>query len=51
MKILPWLCESCGAKWVDGLFTTWDTCPECEQEGAVFHESTREIREDDVFYE
>lgn len=47
-KVFPWVCTSCGNKWVDNLFVTWGNCPECE--GESLHESVRELKDDDEWY-
>ncbi|SLK16785.1 hypothetical protein SAMN06272722_110249 [Paenibacillus sp. RU5A] len=48
-KIFPWICMFCGNRWVDGLFVTWEHCPECH--GEAQHDSVRELRDDDEWYE
>ncbi|KQY90958.1 hypothetical protein ASD24_24490 [Paenibacillus sp. Root52] len=47
-KVLPWVCDSCGNRWVDSLLICWGNCPECE--GEAFHESARAVKIDDVWY-
>lgn len=46
--IMPWVCDTCGNKWVDSLFVTWDDCPECG--GEAFHESVRDLTNEDEWY-
>lgn len=47
-KILPWICVTCGNKWVDNLLVCWVNCPECE--GVSQHESVRELKDNDIWY-
>lgn len=48
-KIMPWVCDNCGNKWVDSLFVTWINCPECGEESS-FHDYARELQDDDEWY-